>query len=52
MAAGVQVTSGNNRPGDDNASILVRGQGTLNNSSPLIIIDGVEAGLIRLIHRI
>ena len=45
MAAGVQVTSGNNRPGDDNASILVRGQGTLNNSSPLIIIDGVEAGI-------
>ncbi len=43
MAAGVMVTSANNRPGNDNASILVRGQGTLNNSSPLIIIDGVES---------
>lgn len=43
MAAGVQVTSGTNRPGSDEATIKVRGQGTLNSSSPLIIIDGVEA---------
>lgn len=42
MAAGISVTSGSNKPGDDNASIMVRGQGTLNNSAPLIIIDGVE----------
>ncbi len=45
MAAGVQVTSGSNQPGNDNASILVRGQGTLNTSSPLVIIDGVEQGI-------
>lgn len=45
VAAGVQVTSANNRPGDDNASILVRGQGTLNNSAPLVIIDGVESNI-------
>lgn len=45
VAAGVQVTSSNNKPGDDNASILVRGQGTLNTSSPLIIIDGMEAAI-------
>lgn len=44
-AAGVQVTSGNNRPGSDEASILVRGKGTLNSSAPLVIIDGVEAGI-------
>ena len=44
-AAGLQVTSSNNRPGDDNANILIRGVGTLNNSSPLIIIDGVEGTL-------
>ena len=42
LAAGVQVTSANNAPGNDNATILVRGQGTLNSSAPLIIIDGVE----------
>ncbi len=45
LAAGVNVSSGSNRPGDDNASILVRGQGTLNSSAPLIIIDGVEQGI-------
>ena len=45
LAAGVSVTSNHNRPGDDNASILVRGQGTLNSSAPLVIIDGSEAGI-------
>ncbi|MDD4515908.1 TonB-dependent receptor, partial [Massilibacteroides sp.] len=45
MAAGVQVTSSSNRPGNDNSSILVRGQGTLNNSAPLIIIDGMEGNI-------
>ena len=43
VAPGVFVTSSNNRPEQNgNASILVRGQGTLNNSAPLVIIDGVE----------
>ncbi|MBF0574436.1 SusC/RagA family TonB-linked outer membrane protein [Dysgonomonas sp. GY617] len=45
MAAGVQVTSGSNRPGDNTASIMIRGQGTLNNAAPLVIIDGVEGSL-------
>lgn len=45
MAAGVSVTSSNNKPGDDNGSIMVRGQGTLNNSAPLVIIDGVESNI-------
>lgn len=45
MAAGISVTSSNNKPGDDNGSIMVRGQGTLNNSSPLVIIDGVESNI-------
>ena len=46
MAAGVAVTSSNNIPGDEgNATIMVRGQGTLNNSEPLVIIDGVEANI-------
>lgn len=45
MAAGVSVTSNSNAPGNDNASILVRGQGTLNSSAPLIIIDGVESNI-------
>lgn len=45
LAAGVNVSSSSNIPGNDNASIRVRGQGTLNSSSPLIIIDGVEQGI-------
>ena len=45
MAAGVQVTSSSNKPGENSASIMIRGQGTLNNSAPLVIIDGVEGSL-------
>lgn len=45
MAAGISVRASNNAPGNDDASILVRGQGTLNNSSPLVIIDGVEGSI-------
>jgi len=46
MAPGLFVTqSGGSRPGNDGASILIRGQGTLNNSSPLVIIDGIEGNM-------
>ena len=34
MAAGVQVMSSSNQPGEDNAYIRVRGQGTLNSAAP------------------
>lgn len=45
-APGVYVNSGNNRPSNaGDATILVRGQGTLNNSSPLVIVDGVESNM-------
>lgn len=45
-APGVYVNSSNNRPSNaGDASILVRGQGTLNNSSPLVIVDGVESNM-------
>jgi TonB-linked SusC/RagA family outer membrane protein len=42
---GLNVTSASNRPGSDDATLLVRGVGTLNNSSPLVIIDGSEGQL-------
>ncbi len=45
LAAGVNVTSTSNQPGDNNAKIRVRGVGTLNDAAPLVIIDGVEAGI-------
>src|SRR5690606_22105845 len=47
LAPGLYVKSGNNDPGAS-ASLLIRGQGTLNNSSPLVIIDGVEGDISRV----
>ncbi len=42
LAAGLTVTnSGGNTPGYEAQSILVRGQGTLNNAAPLVVIDGM-----------
>lgn len=45
LAAGVNVTSASNQPGSNNATIRIRGVGTLNDASPLIIIDGVESDI-------
>jgi TonB-linked SusC/RagA family outer membrane protein len=39
------------RPGRDNSALLIRGASTLNNNSPLVVIDGVpgrQGGLARL----
>ena len=46
LAAGVNVTSASGQPGDA-ARIRVRGTGTINNSDPLYIVDGmpIEGGL-------
>lgn len=44
LVPGVTITSGQGRPGQDGASIRVRGQGTLNNADPYILIDGIESG--------
>ncbi len=48
---GVVVIQPSGEPGNDNALINIRGQNTLGNSSPLIVIDGVPdraGGLARL----
>lgn len=42
---GVWVSQNTGQPGNDAARIRVRGWGTLNDSNPLIIIDGVEGDL-------
>lgn len=42
MSAGVQVMQTSGKPGSDGASIRIRGIGTLNNSDPLVLIDGIE----------
>ena len=41
---GVWVSQNSGKPGADGAQLRVRGWGTLNNSDPLVIIDGVEGG--------
>jgi len=47
LAAGLTVTnSGGNTPGYEVQTIRVRGQGTLNNSDPLVVIDGVVGSSI------
>lgn len=44
LAAGLHVNQGSGRPGNDGATLRIRGQGTLNNADPLIVIDGVAGG--------
>jgi len=38
---GLIVNTSSGEPGADDASILIRGKGTLNNTDPLIVVDGV-----------
>lgn len=42
LAAGVQVRQSSGQPGSDSASILIRGNTTLNSNSPLVLVDGIE----------
>lgn len=39
---GVWVSQNSGKPGSDEAQLRVRGWGTLNNTEPLVIVDGVE----------
>ena len=45
LSSGVTVRQGSGKPGSDGATIRIRGIGTLNNSDPLVIIDGMEGTL-------
>ncbi len=45
VASGVFINTNSGEPGGDTASINIRGIGTLNNSDPLVLIDGIEAPL-------
>ena len=47
-APGVRITQGSGAPGEESISIQVRGPGSFNNSSPLIIVDGVQADMAPL----
>ncbi|WP_149239842.1 SusC/RagA family TonB-linked outer membrane protein [Dyadobacter sp. 32] len=48
LAAGLSINQGSGRPGNDGATIRIRGQGTLNNSNPLVVIDGVIGDMNQL----
>lgn len=45
LSAGLYVNQSTGRPNADGATLLIRGRGTLNNASPLVIIDGMEGDI-------
>lgn len=45
MAAGLNVMQTTAKPNSEGASVQIRGTGTLNDSSPLILVDGMEMSL-------
>ncbi len=45
LATGVYVSQPDGQPGKDDATIRIRGVGTLNDANPLILIDGVESSM-------
>ena len=45
MAPGLTVTQNSGRPGGDGGTIRVRGIGTLNDSNPLVLVDGVQSSI-------
>ncbi len=45
LLPGVYVRQTSGLPGGDGGTIRIRGTGTLNNSSPMVIVDGVESSM-------
>lgn len=45
LLPGVSVNQQSGQPGSDGGSIRIRGTGTLNQASPMVLIDGVEGSL-------
>jgi len=45
IAPGVTITQSSGQPGQDAGTIRVRGVGTLNDSNPLVLVDGVAMDL-------
>lgn len=45
LASGVYVRNTTGKPGADGASILIRGTGTLNSTSPLVVVDGIVGSM-------
>ena len=49
LTPGLMVTQGAGTPGDDGATIRIRGVGTMNSASPYILVDGIETGTINML---
>ncbi|WP_416866570.1 MAG: SusC/RagA family TonB-linked outer membrane protein [Imperialibacter sp.] len=47
-ATGLWVSQNSGKPGSDGAQLRVRGWGTLNNSNPLVMVDGIEGSFDQL----
>ena len=45
MSAGLSVRTTSSDPGNESNTVRIRGAGTLNTSSPLYIVDGIEGSL-------
>ena len=45
---GLYIFQGSGKPGEESVTMRIRGIGTLNNSDPLVIIDGFEGSLDRV----
>lgn len=45
VAPGVTVTQSSGRPGGDAGTVRIRGIGTLGDSNPLVLIDGIEGSM-------
>lgn len=45
LVPGMTIVQHSGQPGSDGGTIRVRGVGTLNNSNPLVLIDGFEASI-------
>src|SRR5690606_41307167 len=45
MAPGVTVTQRSGKPGSDGGTIRIRGNSNINNTGPLVLVDGVPMSL-------
>jgi TonB-linked SusC/RagA family outer membrane protein len=45
MSPGLTILNGGGEPGRENVGVRIRGVGTLGNSNPLVLVDGIEQSL-------
>ena len=51
LVPGLTVTQRSGKPGGDGGTIRIRGNTTIGNNDPLVLVDGVESSLIPLIPK-